>query len=317
MLLEVGPDRQRRTRCSRSRRGWCATLATSALSWRRWHRRQRMWNEAARRWRETMTQTPQLYQAAVFALAQATGVARDSVRTESAGGSDLAAGPTCAGVARADLDAAAAGVAGVLRIEAWMRSVVRHGRSLLKKRMRGVCRSRRARRGPPSIARTVDARARCARRMRRSLAVKRQRPWRWRRRRRATFTPQLGLRDAVPVRLRAMAALGRAADALALVDSVRPKVVPLQLQMLERELMWAWLRVGDAARARPFVARLEDDEATALLAIYDGDLEKARAALRNADASNTLLLAAPRAAVAHDAAHSPALGAAFTALAQE
>ena len=41
---------------------------------------QRMWNEAGRRWRETITQTPQLYQAAIFALSAANGAARDSVR---------------------------------------------------------------------------------------------------------------------------------------------------------------------------------------------------------------------------------------------
>jgi hypothetical protein len=130
------------------------------------------------------------------------------------------------------------------------------------------------------------------------------------------MTTALGLRDAVPVRLRALAAMGKATEALALVDSVRPKVVPIQLQMLERELMWAWLRVGDAARARPFVAKLDEDEATALLAIYDGELDKARTALRNADASNTLLLA-PRALLARTSLPtSTAIGSAFTALAK-
>jgi hypothetical protein len=130
------------------------------------------------------------------------------------------------------------------------------------------------------------------------------------------LTSALGLRDAVPVRLRAMAAMGKAADALARVDSVRPKAVPIQLQMLERELMWAWLRVGDAARARPLVAKLDEDEATALLAVYDGDFEKARAALRNADASNTLLLM-PRALLSRTSmGSSTAIGAAFTALAR-
>jgi hypothetical protein len=132
----------------------------------------------------------------------------------------------------------------------------------------------------------------------------------------SALSSQLGLRDAVPVRLRALAALGRASDALALVDSVRPKVVAIQLQMLERELMWAWLRVGDAARARPFVAKLDEDEATALLAIYDGDLEKARTALRNADASNTFLLQSRALLSRTTIPTSPALGAAFVALAK-
>jgi len=108
----------------------------------------------------------------------------------------------------------------------------------------------------------------------------------------------------------------RGVAALALVDSVRPKVVPAQLQLLERDLMWAWLRVGDAARARPLVVRLDEDEATALLAIYDGDLDKARLALRNADASNTLLLS-PRALLSRTTLPtSKEIGAAFTALAR-
>jgi hypothetical protein len=93
-------------------------------------------------------------------------------------------------------------------------------------------------------------------------------------------------------------------------------VQTIQLQMLERELMWAWLRVGDAERARPFVQRLDEDEATALLALYDGDLVKARDALRNADGSNTMLLL-PRAVLARTTlASSTALGAAFSAIAK-
>ena len=276
---------------------------------------QRMWNEAARRWRETLTQTPQLYQAAVFALSQATGAARDSVRT------NFAADPVWLPARRvlASLELiwnqprqAWLAFNGIRTdneaVTAWKEFADEaDARSMPVASRDAWAAIYRQTRDPAMALRAADAAltsgdATTAL----QLASAAQ----------GAMAPPLGLRDAVPMRLRALAAMGRADDALALVDSVRPKVVAIQLQMLERELMWAWLRVGDAARARPFVTRLDEDEATALLAIYDGDLEKARTALRNADASNMLLLQ-PRALLARTTIPtSTALGAAFAALAK-
>ena len=276
---------------------------------------QRMWNEAARRWRETLTQTPQLYQAAVFALGTASGAGRDSIRTAMLAepvwlparrvlaSLELAWGqPRQAWNAFRDLKPDAEVIAAWKEFgeEADARSMPVASReawaAIYAKSMDAATGLRAA---DAALASGEAATAL-------QLASSAQ----------GRLSAQLGLRDAVPVRLRAMAALGKAADALALVDSVRPKVVPIQLQLLERELMWAWLRVGDATRARPFVTRLDEDEATALLAIYDGDLDKARTALRNADASNTLLLV-PRALLSRTTLpSSPGLGAAFAALAK-
>ena len=276
---------------------------------------QRMWHEAARRWRETLTQTPQLYQAAVFSLTLANAAGRDSVRAvllaspiwlparralaslELAWSKPREAWLALDGI-RADADA----------VVAWREFADEaDARSMPVASREAWTAIYRQTRDPASALRAADAAllsGEAASALRLASAAQ------------ASLTPPLGLRDAVPVRLRAMAALGNAEEALALVDSVRQKVVPIQLQMLERELMWAWLRVGDAARSRPFVVRLDEDEATALLAIYDGDLEKARLALRNADASNTLLLL-PRALLSRTTMPtSTALGAAFTALAR-
>ena len=276
---------------------------------------QGMWNEAARRWRETLTQTPQLYQAALFALAPARGAARDSIRT------NLLADPLWlpARRAMASLELvwlqprlawqAFDGVkADAEAVAAWKEFAEEaDARSMYVASREAWAAIHRKSGDAVSALRAADAAlasGEAAAALQLASAAQ------------TMLSPPLGLRDAVPVRLRALAALGRAADALALVDSVRPKVVPLQLQMLERELMWAWLRVGDAARARPFVTRLDEDEATALLAIYDGDLEKARTALRNADASNTLLLL-PRALLSRTTLPtSTAIGAAFSALAR-
>ncbi len=276
---------------------------------------QRMWNEAARRWRETLTQTPQLYQAAVFALSQATGVARDSVRSNFAAEPVwlparrvlaslelIWSQPRQAWLAfngvRADNDA----------VTAWKEFADEaDARSMPVASREAWAAIYRQTRDPAMALRAADAAlasGEAATALQLASAAQ------------AGLSTQLGLRDAVPMRLRALAALGRADDALALVDSVRPKVVAIQLQLLERELMWAWLRVGDGARARPFVTRLDEDEATALMAIYDGDLDKARTALRNADASNMLLLA-PRALLSRTSLpSSPAIGAAFVALAK-
>jgi len=296
------------TRMVRDPRDFSAELAQVASA-------QRLWHEAARRWRETLTQTPQLYQAAVFSLTLANGLGRDSVRAvllsepawlparRALASLELAwSRPREAWLAfngvRADADA----------VDAWREFADEaDARSMPVASREAWAAIYRQTRDPASALRAADAAlisGEAASALQLASAAQ------------ASLTPLLGLRDAVPVRLRAMAALGKAAEALALVDSVRPKVVPIQLQLLERELMWAWLRVGDATRARPFVARLDEDEATALLAIYDGDLEKARTALRNADASNTLLLL-PRALLSRTTLPtSSGLGAAFSALAR-
>ena len=314
ILLEAGRSQaadsvlSSATRMVRDPRDFSAELAQVASA-------QRMWNEAARRWRETLMQTPQLNQAAVFALSQTTGVARDSVRANFA--ADPAwlparrvlasleliwSQPRQAWLAftgvRADNDA----------VTAWKEFADEaDARSMPVASREAWAAIYRQTKDPAMALRAADAAlasGEAATALQLASAAQ------------AGLSTQLGLRDAVPMRLRALAALGRADDALALVDSVRPKVVAIQLQILERELMWAWLRVGDAARARPFVTRLDEDEATALMAIYDGDLDKARTALRNADASNMLLLA-PRALLSRTSLpSSPAIGAAFVALAK-
>ncbi len=296
------------SRMVRDPRDFSAELAQVASA-------QKMWNEASRRWRETLTQTPQLYQAAVFALSLATGAGRDSVRTNLM--SDPAWLPARRVLASLELIwsqprqawLAFSGVrADNETVVAWKEFAEEaDARGMPVASREAWAAIHRQTRDPASALRAADAAltsGEAATALQLASAAQ------------ALLPAQLGLRDAVPVRLRALAALGKASEALQLVDSVRPKVVPIQLQMLERELMWAWLRVGDAARARPFVVRLDEDEATALLAIYDGDLEKARTALRNSDASNTLLLL-PRALLSRTTLPtSTAIGAAFTALAR-
>ena len=314
LLLEAGRSQAADSvltlaaRMVRDPRDFSAELAQVASA-------QRMWNEAAKRWRETLTQTPQLYQAAVFALSLASGAGRDSIRTtllaeplwlparRALGALELQwSQPRQAWLAfsgvRPDADAVAAWKEFAEEADA---------RTMPVASREAWAAIHRQTRDPQSALRAADA-ALTSGEAATSLELASSAQ--------SLLTPQLGLRDAVPIRLRAMAALGKASEALALVDSVRARIAPIQLQLLERELMWAWLRVGDAARARPFVARLGEDEATALLAIYDGDLEKARTALRNADASNTLLLL-PRALLSRTTLPtSTAIGSAFSALAR-
>ncbi len=276
---------------------------------------QRLWNEAARRWRETLIHTPQLHQAAIASLALATGAARDSVRT------NLVADPIWLPARRvlaslelhwlqprAAWQAFAGAKADVETVAAWREFADEaDARSMPVASREAWAAVYRKSQKPDDAMRAADAAlasGEAATGL--QLAAEAQ----------SAMAPQLGLRDAVPMRLRAMAALGRADDALALVDSVRPKIPAIQLQILERELMWAWLRTGDAERARPLVLRLDEDEATAMLAVYDGDLTKARDALRNADGSNTMLLL-PRAVLSRTTLpSSPALGAAFIAIAK-
>lgn len=120
----------------------------------------------------------------------------------------------------------------------------------------------------------------------------------------------------LPVRVRALAALGRAEDAAREVAHAEADSVTRAL--LHREIALGWVRQGDLARARAALdasGAAPDDEARGWIALYEGDLEAARVGLRQArdrDAETVLaraILARTRATAA------PRVGAALLALA--
>jgi len=102
----------------------------------------------------------------------------------------------------------------------------------------------------------------------------------------ADADPSRLARDYVPLHVEALAALGRAEQAEALVDRYDRHLAPGQRMRLARTLATAWVRAGDLQRARAALRAAGEDadssEAAGWLALYEGRLAAARALLRDA-----------------------------------
>lgn len=124
---------------------------------------------------------------------------------------------------------------------------------------------------------------------------------------------------ALPVRLRALTALGRAEEAEALLAQMGTVLGAEARPRMARLVAWGWVRAGNLARARALLAGAGDDEDDPVygwLALYEGDLRAARRLLkRQADALPDLVTALALLARVH-ADSAPAVGRAFLALAR-
>lgn len=108
--------------------------------------------------------------------------------------------------------------------------------------------------------------------------------------------PARAARDVVPLHVDALASLGRAAEADALVRRYDRWLAPGQRMRLAQLVATAWVRAGDLGRARAALASAGPDadssEAAGWLALYEGRLGAARTLLRAArDPSPDLALA--------------------------
>lgn len=127
-------------------------------------------------------------------------------------------------------------------------------------------------------------------------------------------------RDYVPVHVEALAALGRGADAEAVITQYDRYLAPGQRVRLARSVASAWVRAGDIGRARAALRAAGEDadssDAAGWLALYEGRLGTARALLKSArDPGSDLALALG--IVARTRGDSaPVLGSAFLALAR-
>jgi tetratricopeptide (TPR) repeat protein len=87
----------------------------------------------------------------------------------------------------------------------------------------------------------------------------------------------------LPMRLEALATLGRAAEAQQALDAYAAHATP-ELQRRQRAIVaWAWVRAGDVARARALLgddASAEASDVVGWLSLYSGDLAAARRGLR-------------------------------------
>ncbi len=127
-------------------------------------------------------------------------------------------------------------------------------------------------------------------------------------------------RAYLPVHARALATLGRPADAEHLVDAYDRFLTPGARGSLTRTIAWGWVRTGDMARARAALAATgvegDSSDAAGWLALYDGNLKAARTLLRGGTESSPELALALGLIARLKVDSAPAIGQAFLALAR-
>jgi hypothetical protein len=240
-----------------------------------------MWESSATNWRQAMTYAPYLEASAIFVLGAANGVARDTIRgILVADPKDLSVRRILAGLemrwssAReawnalsvltptdSVVDAWLQFAADAEEREAWLVARDAYAAALGKRRSASLVTrvATAALQGgePASALAWTD-----------SLVA-------WR------DTSQSA--SMALVRLRALGQMGRAAAADSLLESRGAGLDPVTRGDAVRAVAWAWVRMGDVARARATLARggeESDERSAAWMALYDGDLKTARTGLR-------------------------------------
>jgi tetratricopeptide (TPR) repeat protein len=123
----------------------------------------------------------------------------------------------------------------------------------------------------------------------------------------------------LPLEIRALTRLGRAAEAEALVAHDSASLDAGTRRMYAREIAWGWIRAGQVERARAALLGAsgdDEDEVGAWIALYDGDLVKARAGLRHPTETTAEIVTAMAFLGRTKADSSRSAGAAFLALAR-
>lgn len=127
-------------------------------------------------------------------------------------------------------------------------------------------------------------------------------------------------RAYVPLHARALAALGRPAEAEKMVAVYDRFLSPGAHNSLIRTIAWGWVRTGDMNRARAALATTggegDSSDAAGWLALYEGNLKVARALLRGGTESSPELAMALGLIARFKADSAPAIGKAFLTLAR-
>ena len=128
------------------------------------------------------------------------------------------------------------------------------------------------------------------------------------------------VRSVLPVRVRALSALGRAAEAEALIVTYAPRLDSLARVRLVRMAAWGWVRAGDLAKARAAMGTTpmgeEEDRTMGWISLYEGDLQSARRILKRSSETNPELVLALALLGRTKVDSAPAVGTAFLSLAR-
>ncbi len=127
-------------------------------------------------------------------------------------------------------------------------------------------------------------------------------------------------RSYLPLHARALAALGRPAEAERLLATYDRFLAPGAHNSLTRTIAWGWVRTGDMTRARAALAATgvegDSSDAAGWLALYEGNLKTARVLLRGGTESSPELALALGLIARIKSDSAPLIGKAFLALAR-
>ena len=130
----------------------------------------------------------------------------------------------------------------------------------------------------------------------------------------------LAAREYLPVRVKALSAVGRPIEAQQLVDAFDKFLTPGAKNSLTRTIAWGWVRTGDMAKARAALAATgvegDSSDAAGWLALYEGNLKVARGLLRGGTESSPELALALGLVARLKVDSAPAVGHAFLLLAK-
>lgn len=127
-------------------------------------------------------------------------------------------------------------------------------------------------------------------------------------------------REYLPLHARALAALGRPAEAERMVELYDRFLTPGERNNLTRTIAWGWVRTGNMNRARAALSATgvggDSSDAAGWLALYEGNLKSARTLLRGGTESSPELALALGLVARLKVDTAPEIGHAFLALAR-
>ena len=276
-----------------------------------------LWHQAALSWRDALEAQPYLEQAAVYSLARASAEHRDSVRVvlRAASGARvrrvLGALELQWGAARDGWRAIAGLTAADSAYESWKEfadDAERQGAWLAARDALAAMHRER-----PSA--TLALRAAAA-----SLSGHEPGPALdlLHAARRGLDSAQTGS-QLLPLEVRALTLLGRPADAEARVKESARFIDESARRAYSRQIAWGWIRSGEVDRAQAALGAAtvdDEDESGAWIALYHGDLARARTGLRRPAEATAEVVTVVALLARTRADSSVEVGAAFFALAR-